>query len=77
MKDKKTTDKQSSIIKGILMILFGYMVNNFSTLLGGNETGDFLSGLMGGVSIGIMLYGAYITLRSFFKKRDDGSIDED
>lgn len=77
MKDKKPTDKQSSVLKGIVVILFGYMVNNFSTLLGGNETGDFLSGLAGGLSIGIMLYGAYIALRAFFRKRDDGGIDED
>ena len=53
------------------------MVNNFSALLGGNEAGDFLSGLAGGISIGIMLYGAYVAVRAFFRKRDDSSIDED
>jgi len=77
VKDKKIKEKQKSTAKGIMLFLVGLMVNNFSTLLGGNEAGDFLSGLMGGISIGIMILGIYVTVKSFFKKRDDGGIDED
>ncbi len=77
MKDKKIKEKQKSTAKGIMLFLFGLTVNNFSVLLGGNEAGDFLSGLMGGISIGIMILGIYVTVKSFFKKRDEGGIDED
>lgn len=77
MKQNKKKNKENPLMTGIIIVLFGFMVNNLSTLLGGTQTADFLSGLMGGLSIGIMLYGGYVFVRSFRKEKNESGIDED
>lgn len=57
-------EKQKSSLYGILLIVMGIALQALSHIFGGTSLQDFLSGLMLGLSIGVMLIGVYIVGRS-------------
>lgn len=57
-------EKQKNSLYGILLIVMGIALQAFSHIFGGTALQDFFSGLMMGLSIGEMLAGVYVVVRS-------------
>lgn len=53
-------ERQKNTLYGIILILMGIAALSMSNDFGGTNIGDFMSGVLMGISVGIMLVGAYI-----------------
>ena len=58
-------EKQKSLLFGTLLIVMGIALQFISYTIGGSGIRDFFSGLLSGVSIGVMLVGVYAIGRNF------------
>lgn len=61
-------ERQKNTLYGIILILMGIAALSMSNDFGGTNIGDFMSGVLMGISVGIMLVGAYIVGTSMRKK---------
>ena len=57
-------EKQKSTFVGIMLITMGIALLAFSETVSGTVVRDFISGVMLGLSIGEILVGAYVTVKS-------------
>lgn len=60
-------EKERQLLFGLVLIIMGMALSALSQLTGGSDFKDFLSGVMMGLSIGVMLTGVYTTARTFAK----------
>ena len=56
--------RQKNIIYGVLLIVMGIALQAVSHTIGGTDVKDFVSGVILGISIAVMLIGIYCTGRS-------------
>ncbi|MBP7401635.1 MAG: helix-turn-helix transcriptional regulator [Clostridia bacterium] len=68
IKRTQTLESQKNTIYGVLLIVMGFAMHAVSRTIGGTDFQDFLSGLLLGLSVGVMLVGIYYTGRSLMKK---------
>lgn len=61
-------ERQKNTLYGIILILMGIAALSMSNDFGGTNIEDFMSGVLMGISVGIMLVGAYIVGTSMRKK---------
>ena len=57
-------ERQKNIIYGVLLIVMGIALQAVSHTIGGTDVKDFVSGVILGISIAVMLIGIYCTGRS-------------
>ena len=57
-------ERQKNLLYGILLIVMGIALQALSHTFGGSNVEDFFSGLLLGLSVAIMLVGAYVLGRS-------------
>lgn len=57
-------ERQKNIIYGVLLIVMGIALQAVSHTIGGTDVKDFVSGVILGISIEVMLIGIYCTGRS-------------
>ena len=57
-------ERQKNIIYGVLLIVMGIALQAVSHTIGGTDVKDFVSGVILGISIAVMLIGIYFTGRS-------------
>lgn len=60
-------EKERQLLFGLVLIIMGMALSALSQLTGGSDFKDFLSGVMMGLSIGVMLTGVYTTAKTFAK----------
>lgn len=61
-------EKEKQTMFGFLLIIMGISMSAVSQLTGGTDFKDFISGVILGLSIGIMLVGIYMTAQSIAKQ---------
>lgn len=61
-------EKQNKAIYGFLIIILGITLMVISSLLGGTNTTDFLSGLFSGLSVVMMITGIYISVKNLRRR---------
>lgn len=61
-------EQQKNTLYGIILILMGIATLSMSNDFGGTNIEDFMSGVLMGISVGIMLVGAYIVGTSMRRK---------
>ncbi len=61
-------EKEKQAMFGFLLIIMGISMSAVSQLTGGTDFKDFISGVILGLSIGIMLVGIYMTAQSIAKQ---------
>lgn len=61
-------ERQKNTLYGIILILMGIAALSMSNDFGGTNIEDFMSGVLMGISVGIMLVGAYIVGTSMRRK---------
>ena len=64
LKRTQELEKQKNIIYGVLLIFLGIVLMPVSHTIGGTDIKDFVSGVVMGVSIAIMLVGIYCAIRN-------------
>lgn len=64
----QVVEKHKHILYGIILVLFGLVLNLLSSVTGGSVVQDFLSGVLLGVSVGVMLIGLVIAVSGMVKK---------
>ena len=57
-------ERQKNIMYGVLLIVMGIALQAVSHTIGGTDVKDFVSGVILGISIAVMLIGIYCTGRS-------------
>lgn len=67
IKRLQALENQKQTLTGILLIVMGIALSAFSQTTGGSSFQDFISGIMLGLSVGSMLIGVYVTIRSLVK----------
>lgn len=60
-------EKEKTLLSGLVLIIMGMVLSALSQLTVGSDFKDFLSGVMMGLSIGIMLIGMYTVGKTFRK----------
>lgn len=60
-------ENQKNAISGVLLIILGFCMFCMSKLFSGTNFKDFISGVLLGLSIGEILVGMYVTLKSIYK----------
>ena len=61
-------ENQKMLLIGIMLLLLGFALLTFSGTIEGSSLKDFISGVMMGLSIGDMLVGVFIVMRSLVNK---------
>lgn len=64
LKRTQELEKQKNVIYGVLLIFLGIVLMPVSHTIGGTDIKDFVSGVVMGVSIAIMLVGIYCAIRN-------------
>ena len=64
----QVVEKHKHILYGIILVLFGLVLNLLSSVTGGSVVQDFLSGVLLGVSVGVMLIGVVVAMTGMVKK---------
>lgn len=60
-------EKQKKTMLGLLLLIMGMTLSAMSQNYGGTDFRDFISGVMVGLSVGVMLAGIYVIGSSFVK----------
>lgn len=60
-------EKERQLLFGLVFIIMGMALSALSQLTGGSDFKDFLSGVMMGLSIGVMLAGVFTAAKTFAK----------
>lgn len=60
-------EKERTLLFGLVLIIMGMVLSALSQLTGGSDFKDFISGIMMGLSISIMLMGIYTSATTFKK----------
>lgn len=61
-------EKERALLSGLVLIVMGMALSALSQLTGGTDFKDFLSGIMMGLSVSIMITGIYISAKTFSKR---------
>ena len=61
-------ERQKNIIYGVLLIVMGIALQAVSHTIGGSDVKDFVSGVILGISIAVMLVGIYCTGRNLVSR---------
>lgn len=64
----QVVEKHKHILYGIILVLFGLVLNLLSSVTGGSSVQDFLSGALLGVSVGVMLLGVVMAVTGMVQK---------
>lgn len=64
LKRTQELEKQKNIIYGVLIMFMGIALMPVSHMIGGTDIKDFVSGVIMGISIAVMLVGIYCTIRN-------------
>lgn len=64
----QVVEKHKHILYGIILVLFGLVLNLLSSVTGGSSVQDFLSGALLGVSVGVMLLGVVVAVTGMVQK---------
>lgn len=68
IRNMQMLERQKNTLYGIILILVGIVTLSMSNDFGGTNVQDFMSGVLLGISVGIMLIGVYIVGTSLAKK---------
>lgn len=68
LKRTQELEKQKNIIYGVLLIVMGIALQAVSHTVGGSDVKDFVSGVILGISIAVMLIGIYCTGRNLMNR---------
>ena len=68
LKRTQELEKQKNIIYGVLLIVMGIALQAVSHTVGGSDAKDFVSGVILGISIAVMLIGIYCTGRNLMSR---------
>ncbi|WP_243274033.1 helix-turn-helix domain-containing protein [Dorea longicatena] len=61
-------EKQKNTLYGVVLIVMGIAMQAFSYAVGGSDMKDFISGVLLGMSIAVMLIGVYVVGKSLSGK---------
>ncbi len=61
-------EKQKNILYGFVLIVMGIAVQALSYAVGGSDLKDFISGVLLGLSVAVMLVGVYVVGKSLSEK---------
>lgn len=61
-------EKERTLLLGLVLIIMGMVLSALSQLTGGSDFKDFISGIMMGLSISVMLMGVYTAAKTFSKQ---------
>ncbi len=61
-------EKERTLLLGLVLIIMGMALSALSQLTGGSDFKDFLSGIMMGLSVSIMIIGIYTSAKTFSKQ---------
>lgn len=61
-------EKQKDTLYGVVLIVMGIAVQALSHTIGGSDIKEFLSGLLLGISVAVMLVGVYVAGKSLARK---------
>ena len=64
----KNLENQRTSLYGIVLLLMGVAMLALHYNLGGSDWKDFISGVLLGISVGVMLVGIYVTMLGFSKR---------
>lgn len=64
----QVVEKHKHILYGIILVLFGLVLNLLSSVTGGSSVQNFLSGALLGVSVGVMLLGVVMAVTGMVQK---------
>lgn len=68
IKKTQNLENQRTSLYGIILIVMGIAFFALHFVFGGSSFQDFLSGILSGLAVGVMLVGVYVSVRGFVKK---------
>lgn len=64
----QSLEKQKSLLYGLVLVVLGIACNAMANLTGGNGVQDFVSGLLMGISVAVMLAGIVLAGKTLLEK---------
>lgn len=61
-------ERQRDVLRGVLLIVLGIALDALSFGIGGTDVRDFVSGALLGISVGTILVGLVVTVRSMVRR---------
>lgn len=69
MRRTEELEKQKNVLYGVLLIVMGIALGAVSRVTGGSNVRDFISGVLLGISVGVMLAGIFCVGKSLSGKK--------